>query len=260
MKFINFEKLNESGADIKSAYQIKEPFRYTVIENFLYEAQAEEVFSHFPSISEGEWDGTTYIDQRNKFQKTKFDDNPVIADVFQELNSSEFIKFLEYLTDIPDILADDELVGGGLHQSIKGAFLNVHVDYNVHPYTKLHRRLNVLVYMNKNWKPEYEGLLELWDLTEGKRKLLEQINPNFNRCVIFETNEVSFHGHPKALNTPDGISRKSIATYYYTNTRPENELAEEHSTLYVNTEGTAGQLRRFNSGIKAALERINKKQ
>ncbi len=259
MRFINFEKLLKSGAEIKSKYQAKEPFRYSIIENFFHEDKAEEVFSHYPSISDGVWDGTTYIDQRNKFQKTNFDDNPIMAEVFEELNSSEFRNFLQFLTDIPDLLQDDELVGGGLHQSTRGAFLNVHVDYNIHPYTKLHRRLNALVYMNKDWKPEYEGFLELWELSGGKKKLLEQIAPDFNRCVIFETNEVSFHGHPKPLNTPDGISRKSLATYYYTETRPKSEIAPEHNTLYVNTEGTAGHLRRFNSGIKAALERINKK-
>jgi Rps23 Pro-64 3,4-dihydroxylase Tpa1-like proline 4-hydroxylase len=158
-----------------------------------------------------------------------------------------------------ELLADKELFGGGLHQSVAGAFLNVHVDYNIHPTTKFHRRLNVLVYMNKDWKDEYEGHLELWDLTEGKQHLLDKFAPTFNRCVIFETNEISFHGHPKQLKTPRGLTRKSIATYYYTKTRPETEIAESHNTIYVNTEGVSGQVKRFNSGVKAFLERINKK-
>ena len=154
---------------------------------------------------------------------------------------------------------DPNLFGGGLHQSIRGAFLNVHVDYNFHPDTRHHRRLNVLVYMNKDWKDEYEGHLELWDLSDGRKTLLAKVAPLFNRCVIFETNEISFHGHPKPLNAPEGVNRKSIATYYYTATRPEHEIAGEHNTVYVNTEGTGGQIKRFTSGVKALLERINKK-
>jgi hypothetical protein len=131
---------------------------------------------------------------------------------------------LEELTQIEEpLLADPSLFGAGLHQSMNGAFLNVHVDYNIHPETKFHRRLNVLVYMNPNWKEEYEGHIELWDLTGKERKQLGRFSPDFNRCVIFETNEISFHGHPKKLNTPEGVSRKSLATYYYTKNRPAHE-------------------------------------
>ena len=133
------------------------------------------------------------------------------------------------------------------------------MDYNIHPKTKFHRRLNVLVYMNKDWKEEYEGHLELWDLSNGKKELLGKYAPTFNRCVIFETNEISFHGHPKQLKTPDNINRKSIATYYYTKSRPESEIAGDHNTIYVNTEGPKGQVKRFASGVRAFLERINKK-
>jgi Rps23 Pro-64 3,4-dihydroxylase Tpa1-like proline 4-hydroxylase len=117
----------------------------------------------------------------------------------------------------------------------------------------------VIVYLNKDWKDEYEGHLELWDLTQGMQKLIGRFAPTFNRCVIFETNEISFHGHPKQLNTPVGVNRKSIATYYYTKTRPESEVASEHNTIYVNTEGISGQVKRLSSGAKALLERVNRK-
>ena len=211
-------------------------------------------------IENGMWDGTTYLDQKNKFQKTKFEENSVMDMVFKELNSKPFLAWLQDLTAMEaELTGDDELFGGGLHQSINGAFLNVHVDYNINPKTKWHRRLNVLVYMNRDWKDEYEGHLELWDLTNGNKNLIGKFEPLFNRCVIFETNEISFHGHPKPLNTPLGVNRKSIATYYYTQTRPESETAGEHNTIYVNTEGISGQVKRFTSGVKAFLERINSK-
>jgi len=231
-----------------------------MFENFFYPEQAEVVYQNYPAIEQGKWDGTTYVDQKNKFQKTKFDDTSIMNQVFEELNSDKFLRWLEAVTEIEtELFADAELFGGGLHQSLTGAFLNVHVDYNFHPTTKYHRRLNVLVYMNKDWQSSYEGCLELWDLTNGEKTQLGKFEPSFNRCVIFETNEISFHGHPKPLNTPKDINRKSIATYYYSKTRPEHEIAQGHNTLYVNTEGVGGQVKRFTAGIKSFLERINNK-
>src|SRR5690606_32732819 len=146
-----------------------------------------------------------------------------------------FLKKMEQITGIHDIIPDEQLFGGGLHQSVKGAFLDIHVDFNIHETTGYHRRMNAIVFMNKNWKKEYNGFLELWDMKKNKQ--LEYVSPDFNKCVVFETNEVSFHGHPKPLNTPNDISRKSLAVYYYTKERPEHEVAHSHNTIYVNTEG-----------------------
>jgi Rps23 Pro-64 3,4-dihydroxylase Tpa1-like proline 4-hydroxylase len=260
MEFIDFERLEKELVALKENFNSKKPFRYLCFENFFKTEMAEEILSHYPSIEDGKWDGTTYLDQKNKFQKTKFEENSTLDNVFKELNSTKFLKWLNELTDIEEeLIGDEELFGGGLHQSIKGAYLNVHVDYNIHPKTKFHRRLNVLVYMNKDWKDEYEGHLELWDFQNGKKDLLGRYAPTFNRCVIFETNEISYHGHPKALNTPAHINRKSIATYYYTKNRPAHEIAADHNTIYKNTEGINGQWKRFTAGVKAFWERIGRK-
>lgn len=259
LKFIDIETLNKRLPEIKADFHSKKPFKYVMFENFFPEEIADKIHESYPKIEKGKWDGTTYVDQKNKFQKTQFDSGSTFDIVFNELNSPEFLAWLQKLTDFDEeIMGDTSLFGGGLHQSIKGAFLNVHVDYNIHPETKYHRRLNVLVYMNKDWKEIYEGHLELWDFTDGKKNLIGKYAPDFNRCVIFETNEISYHGHPKPLNTPEDVNRKSIATYYYTKTRPENEIGEEHNTIYVNTEGTKGQLKRFTSGVKAFFERLKK--
>ncbi len=260
MNYIDIDSLYERLPALRAEYQSKKPFRYLMFENFFPLDKAEFIFKNYPAIENGKWDGTTYINQKNKFQKTKFEEGSGMNTVFKELNSKVFLNWLQELTAIEaELIGDEELFGGGLHQSITGAFLNIHVDYNIHPKTKYHRRLNVLVYMNKDWKDEYEGHLELWDLTKGEKNLIGKYAPLFNRCVIFETNEISFHGHPKPIKTPSNISRKSIATYYYTKTRPEKEMAAEHNTIYVNTEGIKGQVKKFNAGVKAFLERVNNK-
>jgi hypothetical protein len=125
-------------------------------------------------------------------------------------------------------MGDADLIGGGLHQIEAGGFLDVHVDFNFHPKKRLHRRMNLLIYLNPAWNDAWEGHLELWDM--DRKQQLERVAPLLNRAVLFETNEVSFHGHPKVLKTPPGQFRRSMALYYYTETR--DQVAPEHNTLY----------------------------
>ena len=70
---------------------------------------------------------------------------------------------LEELTGIKNLIADKTLYGGGLHQVERGGKLDIHADFNIHKKFKWHRRVNLILYLNKNWKPEYNGYLELWD-------------------------------------------------------------------------------------------------
>ncbi len=235
----------------------QKPFRYLVYDGFFKPDAADKILASYPDVTTGNWDGTTYINQKNKFALTKFGaEQPLLQQAFDEFNGPKFLSVVEQITGIQELLGDDELFGGGLHQSVTGAFLNVHVDFNYHQTTRYHRRMNAIVYMNKDWRDEYNGHLELWDMKANKQ--LENIAPMFNRCVIFETNEVSFHGHPKPLAAPGGLTRKSMAVYYYTKDRPAHEISDEHNTVYVNTEGAGGMVKNLKSGIKAAFERLKK--
>jgi Rps23 Pro-64 3,4-dihydroxylase Tpa1-like proline 4-hydroxylase len=119
---------------------------------------------------------------------------------------------------------------GGLHQIERGGFLDVHIDFNVHPKLRLDRRLNMLIYLNHDWPEEYGGHLELWsrDMTSCEKRIL----PLFNRTVIFSTTDGSFHGHPRPLSCPEGRTRKSVSLYYYTSGRPEEERSPAHDTIF----------------------------
>src|SRR5262249_39051246 len=121
-------------------------------------------------------------------------------------------------------------VGGGLHQIEKGGFLKIHADFNYHDKLKLYRRLNLLVYLNKDWSEDYGGHFELWDTEMTKCE--QRVLPVFNRCVVFTTTDTSFHGNPVPLTCPEGRTRKSIALYYYTVENPNPERAAAHSTLF----------------------------
>ena len=145
-----------------------------------------------------------------------------------------------------------------MHEIKKGGLLKIHSDFNKHPNLKLDRRLNVLIYLNKNWKEEYGGHLEFWD--KEMKCCKTKILPIFNRMVIFSTTDFSNHGHPDPLNCPDLMSRKSIATYYYSDGRPPNEVDKMYSkntTYFKDREGQSnetkqnyGKLRRYLRSLK----------
>jgi Rps23 Pro-64 3,4-dihydroxylase Tpa1-like proline 4-hydroxylase len=251
----SLERIRARAAEYARSWNAKTPFHYIVIDDFLDPAEAEALLAAYPPPAVEGWDQTTYVHQRKKFTRTRDFPAP-IADFFDLTGRPEFRALISEITGIPDLVEDADLVGGGLHQILRGGFLDVHVDYNFHPRTKLHRRLNLLVYMNKDWRDEYQGALELWDMQAHRQ--LENILPLFNRGVIFETNEVSFHGHPRPLNAPQSVTRKSLAVYYYTHTRDAAAVAPEHNTLYRQTTGLPGYVKTSLSATTSAVERARK--
>lgn len=160
---------------------------------------------------------------------------PVYAKLDDWIQSQEFLQALSMLTGIPNLLYDPHYFGGGTHENRQGQDLDVHVDFNRHPETNSHRRLNLIVYLNPEWKADWGGCLELHSNPRDVNNKIKTIEPLFNRAVLFETTEWSWHGFtriqlPLEKNT---LSRKSIALYFYTKDRPSVELAETHSTIYV---------------------------
>jgi Rps23 Pro-64 3,4-dihydroxylase Tpa1-like proline 4-hydroxylase len=224
-----------------------------VIDDFLPKDMAARLRDEFPPPTDRRWHEKQYLHQKNKQTMTR--DLPAThAAFFAAVNAPSFLRTLEQLTGIPELLADPELLGGGLHQSLPGAFLDVHVDYNFHPQTRRHRRLNLLVYLNDAWRPEYEGYLELWEMRRHER--LAEIAPLFNRAVLFETNDISYHGHPHPLACPPGMSRKSLAVYYFSETREDGHAGPESNTKYRQTSGARGYVKTLRAGILAARDRV----
>jgi len=218
-------------ADLKKEeYQNASPFPHIVLDNIFNPYPLARAAHLFPSPSE-----LKFFKYDNVFEKKLAFDAAhklpyAIRSILYELNSSLFVRFLERLTGIKGIIPDPHYVGGGIHQIEAGGKLAIHTDFNWHGDLQLDRRLNVLVYLNRDWKPEYGGDLELWD--KDMTKCHQKIAPIFNRMVIFNTTDFSPHGHPEPLTCPEGMTRKSIATYYYTNGRPEAEVSPKHRTIY----------------------------
>jgi hypothetical protein len=200
------------------------------MDDFLPEPVLEAVLAEFPDPKGADWFAFDSATERKLATKDDSTMGPATRHVLAELNSSTFLDFLERLTGIEGLIPDPHFVGGGLHQIERGGHLKIHADFNRHPRTDLERRLNVLVYLNRDWKDEYGGAFELWseDMTTSEAKIM----PYFNRCVVFSTTSTSFHGHPDPLTCPEGETRKSMALYYYTKTRPAEEQNAGHNTLF----------------------------
>jgi hypothetical protein len=227
-----FLDLGERAAELARRFREGKPFPFLVLDDFLPVPLAERLERDYPGPASEFWQRLPAADQRNKLtcnQEARFPDS--IRRVIQELNGGTFLKVLEEVTGIGDLVADTKLVGGGMHQILRGGHLRVHIDYSHHPGNRLNRRLNLLLFLNKDWKEEYGGHFELWD--RGVTKSEQKVLPVFNRCVIFATSPTSYHGHPEPLTCPQDRSRKSIALYYYSNGRPEEPGSDvEHNTTF----------------------------
>lgn len=215
----------------REAYATAKPFPHIVIDNFLPESLLENVLTEFPSPKQIDWQAFQTPAEKKLASKHEQQMGDATRLLLYSLNSSTFITFLEILTGIDGLLPDPHFEGGGLHQIEKGGFLKMHVDFNQHKKLRLDRRLNFLLYLNKDWKEEYGGHLELWDqnMIQCEKKIL----PVFNRCVVFSTTDFSYHGHPEPLTCPEDRTRKSLALYYYSNGRPAEEtLGTPHTTIF----------------------------
>jgi hypothetical protein len=211
-------------------YRQGQPTPHVVIDDFLPAEIPEAVLEEFPSPDSIPWN--TYRNAREQKLEASSDLHmgPHTRLLLSQLNSSVFLRFLERLTGINGLVPDPHFNGGGLHQIKRGGFLKVHTDFNRHPHLNLDRRLNLLLYLNKDWREEYGGHFELWDRTMNRCH--QRILPIFNRCVVFTTTDYSYHGHPDPLTCPESRTRKSLALYYYTNGRPPEEVSATHSTIF----------------------------
>ncbi len=229
------KKLETLALESAEAYKNASPFPHIYFDNFLPTEVAEAALKSFPEPTLLPWTEFKEETQRklafNSVEKLP----PPIRDALFFLNSRPMLNFLEVLTGIKGVISDPYYAGGGLHQIKPGGNLEVHADFNYHPRLKLDRRINVLVYLNKDWKDEYGGHFELWnkDMTLAEQKIL----PLFNRCAIFSTTSTSYHGHPTPLSCPPDRTRKSMATYYYSVGRPEEEISDAHTTLFQHRPG-----------------------
>ena len=224
---LNIGEVRERLSVLKTEFATAHPYQHVVIDNFLPQNVCQQAMADFDVVSKEQWTGYLHVNER-KFANSNPDTwGPTLQQIAHELNTPEFVSLLEELTGIANLLIDPTFEGGGLHQSLRGGFLNMHADFTVHPHQRhWKRRLNLLLYCNENWLPEYGGGLELWDATMSHAEKVVQ--PLGNRVLIFATDTTSFHGHPDPLQCPDGVARRSMALYYFTYEDKPNVRSTEY--------------------------------
>ncbi|MGH9783565.1 MAG: 2OG-Fe(II) oxygenase [Terriglobia bacterium] len=220
----------------RSEFQSARPFPHVMIDDFFNAERAEQLLADFPPFDPA--------NAGNEFggigRKATIPDirkiSPFYAAVYDYIASREFLDFVAEATGIPDLIHDELMFGGGTHENLAGQDLDPHVDFNFIEDRQLHRRLNLLLYLNKEWEVSWGGCLEFH--TNPRRWNENQIKvvaPLFNRGVIFETSERSWHGFEQ-IRLPEGkkhLSRKMLSIYLYTRDRPAEEIAPPHGTFYV---------------------------
>ncbi|MCA9528628.1 MAG: 2OG-Fe(II) oxygenase [Myxococcales bacterium] len=217
---------------LRAQFRSAEPFPFVAIDDFLEPAFAKEVAASYPTFEVARGHGHEFraVNEAFKVQVTDEKRFPEpVRRLSNLLSSDAFLSDLAYITGIPNLLWDRELVGGGMHLTGPRGRLDVHVDFNYVPERQLHRRLNILIYLNPRWEEAWGGAVELWnrDVTERVRAF----KPQLNRCVIFETSEISFHG-VEPVRCPPDVARMSFAAYYYTREAPAGWDGTQHTTIF----------------------------
>jgi Rps23 Pro-64 3,4-dihydroxylase Tpa1-like proline 4-hydroxylase len=228
-------RVSASTTLLRDRFAAAKPFKHLLIDDFFTEHLARELLEQFPKPDES----ISLNPYGAGGAKATHPDLTTLGSTYRAvhdyLRSSAFLTWLSAVTRIEDLLYDEQNYGGGTHENFEGRDLRPHVDFNYHPVSKLHRRINLIVYLNEDWQPEWGGAIALHSDPRGSNDEVTEYQPSFNRCIIFETSERSWHGFER-LVFPEGQkhrSRKSLSIYLYTRERPEEEAHAEHTTFFI---------------------------
>jgi hypothetical protein len=221
------QSISALGTQYRDQYNSAQPFPHIVLRDFLDENILDLCLREFPSVPDSSA-GYRRNQENLKFEFKPETLSPPLRSLFYSFNSIPFVGFVENLTGIEGLIPDPHFAGAGFHQVSQGGHLGIHADFNLHRPLGLERRINVLIYLNKDWREEYGGCFEIWD--RKMKRCCHRVVPAFNTCVIFNTSSTSFHGNPVRVNHPDGKPRRAIALYYYTATW--NNQRRAHTTQF----------------------------
>lgn len=232
-KFINEQSFQDLKA-MTERFKAGKPFNHIVIDNFWRPEIAQELVAEFPDYNSDVWTAHYHNPLEDKKACNHWDRFPKTTyQAFDYLNGDGFTNIVEHITDTWGIKNDVGLHGGGWHCHHKGGKLNIHLDYSIHPKLKLERHFNLIIYMTPNWNPKWGGGLEFWSSDENGKPIecSTTVENKFNRAVIFDTTQNSWHGLPEQLNCPEGINRQSLAIYYLTD--PNSSADPRPRALYA---------------------------
>jgi len=253
MKVFNEDFFRQSSIDtLHRQFANAQPYPHIKMDGLLDDAFAaslavnfpkkEEMRRHYKGLNEQKSEGSNFELYHESFRTLR-----------QALGTREFLQFLEKVTGIEGLILPDDHRGTGVHQGANGSFLDVHVDFSVHPVLNIHRRLNLLFFLNKEWKESYGGKLELWD--KDVKNCTAAYLPSFNRCIVFATSDISYHGYSK-INVPENVFRNSFFAYFYTPITQKDKV-KYHDTIFK-TRPNEGGLKKTQTLLKEGAKNLIK--
>ena len=199
---------------LRERYAANQPYPHVVLDDFLAPEIYAAALREFPGTDRAEWTNYFHVNEHKRANVDPATWAPTLRMIAEVLTGDEFLAWVSALSGFDDLVADWSMDGGGLHQCLTGGFLNVHADFTAHH--RVHtwrRRVNLLLYLNEEWRPEWNGELELWSADMARCDAT--VMPLGNRVLLFTTEVDAFHGHPTPLECPDGVARQSMALYFF---------------------------------------------
>ena len=214
-EILNLRAFEGRISTLQNEYQSAQPYGHIVLDDVLTAPTLEAAYRDFAGLDLTDWTNYLHVNERKFANRNRDTWGETLREIHDALSSPRFLEFLSQLTGIAALQPDPAMDGGGLHRTTRGAHLNIHADFTAHHTNQnWRRRVNLLLYLNREWEPEWGGELELWDRDVSACQA--KVAPIGNRIFLFTTDEFSFHGHPEPLNFPEGIARQSLALYYFT--------------------------------------------
>ena len=235
--YLNTQNIEDSFRNFQGAF----PFDHCVVDNFFQEDIANKLSEDFPDFDDPIWHEYNNPLEIKKVSNLWNIFPSTTYNIFNDLNSPLFLDFLSSLSGISPLYADNGLNGGGWHILKNGGKLNPHLDYSIHPKIPYQRKVNLIVYLNKNWQKKWGGQLGLWSSTDDGKKpkqIETTVVPSFNTAIFFDTTMNSWHGLYNTVQSPEKEYRKSIAIYYLTN--PPKNVDKRGKALYAPTADQVG--------------------
>ena len=208
-------------------YATNKPFPHIVLKNIWDDGQLAQVADECERFDDWDEEKKFYGSIGKRACGTISKLPPAVSSLVNFCNGPEFLNTLEILTGEVGLIPDPYLFGGGIHSTLNQGFLKMHADFNWHKRLKLYRRLNLLIYLNRDWDESWGGGLQLASAGSSGLEVGTVVMPNFNKTVIFTTTDSSFHGHPDPMKLPAGRVRNSIALYYYVSRKPKDFLGHK---------------------------------
>jgi hypothetical protein len=222
-----YTRLRGELGGLRTRYLAANPFPHIVMDDVLPPSVFAKAVREFPVIDDPSWIGYLHLNEKKFANPWPATWGSTLVEIASSLLSDEFVGLLGELTGFDGLIADTAMDGGGLHQTLRGGYLNVHTDFTTnHRVRDWRRRVNVLLYLNETWSADWGGALELWDSSVSR--CVRSIEPVGNRLVIFTTSDDAFHGHPDPLQCPTGTARRSLALYYFTEERDSRRRATNY--------------------------------